>query len=148
MDVKCTNARAYYPATSLHLPEDLNAPHTRRSSRCHCFGPARKAVFAFDPVNFHVCGKSKLCFTPIRADKARAPSCRMARDALKWRTRDSSDLRARSGNTLDASGHMQFTFDTTVRDLFACIFEMHRKIIYNVMQIKCGMEGETRALVL
>ncbi len=59
---------------------------------------------------------------PINADKARAPSCRMAGDALKWRTRDSSHLRARSERTEREYAHMhgaRFTLNTTARVLSA-----------------------------
>lgn len=65
-------------------------------------------------------------FIPIRTDKARAPSCRMAGDALKWRTRDSSHLRARAlGQRQYVRMHWtRFNLNTTARVLSVeCIFK-------------------------
>lgn len=64
-----------------------------------------KRCFSVRSGQIHVCEFCEFCFMPIGADKARAPSCRMAGDALKWRTRDSSHLRARSLNALNENTH-------------------------------------------
>lgn len=50
----------------------------------------------FDPLTVWVHYEWLYCFMKNRAHKARAPSCRMDRDALKWRTRYSARVRARA----------------------------------------------------